>query len=252
MIRLAIVDDQALVREGLSLILAAQSDIEVVAALPDGPALLDFVARYSDAADVILLDLCLPGEDGVQTLGRVRRRFPGAGVRVLMLTTIGRAVDIQRALAAGADGFVLKDATGDELAAAVRGAYGGVTALSASVAEVLWPGRRDTVDGSGPGPDGRSDVRPPAAGSLLDSPAARVAALTPREREILDLLAEGLANQDIARSLHLAERTVKTHVSSVLAKLGVASRTQAALLARDLSDARGTFPSAGVASAGPR
>jgi len=199
----------------------------VVAALPDGPALLDFMGRQPDAAEVILLDLYLPGADGVQTLGQLRRQFPQVRARVLMLTTIGRAAEIQRALAAGADGFVLKDTTGDELASAVRGVHGGVTTLSTSAAEVLWP-RRQATEGTGPGPD-----RNP-----LDSPAGRVASLTPREREILDLLAEGLANQDIARSLRLAERTVKTHVSSVLAKLGVTSRTQAALLARDLSGVR--------------
>lgn len=226
MIRLAIVDDQALVREGLALILDAQPDIEVVAVLPDGPALLDLMRQSDEPADVILLDLCLPGLDGVQVLHQLRSRAAAPAARVLMLTTIGRATDIQRALAAGADGFVLKDATGDELAAAIRGAHAGVTALSSSVTQALWPQRRPaaatTTDGT--------------AGRGADSPAARVASLTVREREILDLLGQGLANQEIARVLHLAERTVKTHVSSVLAKLGVTSRTQAALVARDLSD----------------
>lgn len=228
MIRLVIVDDQALVREGLSLILAAQSDIDVVAALPDGPALLDFMERQPEAVEVILLDLYLPGADGVQALDQLRRQFPQVRARVLILTTIGRAAEIHRALAAGADGFVLKDATGDELASAVRGVHGGVTTLSTSAAEALWPGRRDAAN----------DHRPGAEVVALDSPADRIASLTPREREILDLLAEGLANQEIARELHLAERTVKTHVSSVLAKLRVASRTRAALLARDLSGVR--------------
>ncbi|MFG3706489.1 response regulator [Micromonospora sp. NPDC047670] len=224
MIRLAIVDDQALVREGLALILDAQPDIQVVSVLPDGPALLDLVRQSDEPADVILLDLFLPGPDGVQVLRQLRSRDPAPASRVLMLTTIGRATDIQRALAAGADGFVLKDATGDELAAAVRGVFAGVTALSSSATQALWPQRhRDaavTTEG--------------AAGRGMDSPAARVASLTAREREILDLLGQGLANQDIARTLSLAERTVKTHVSSVLAKLGVTSRTQAALLVRDV------------------
>jgi DNA-binding NarL/FixJ family response regulator len=227
-IRLVIVDDQALVREGLSLILATQSDIDVVAALSDGPALLEFVDRQPEAVDVVLLDLYLPGADGVQILERLRREHPQVRARVLMLTTIGRAAEIQRALTAGADGFVLKDATGDELASAVRGVHGGVTTLSTSAAEVLWPGRRAGVAGR----------HPESPHPSFDSPAGRIASLTPREREILDRLARGLANQEIARDLHLAERTVKTHVSSVLAKLGVASRTQAALLARDLSGVR--------------
>ncbi|MET7424574.1 response regulator transcription factor [Dactylosporangium sp. NPDC005555] len=203
MIRLAIVDDQALVREGLALILGAEPDIEVVAGFADGAALL----RDPVAADLILLDLYLPGADGVATMLRLRDRQPE--VRVLMLTTVGSAADIQRALTAGADGFVLKDATGAELAAAVRGAHAGVRPLSASAAELLWPRR----------------VAPATAD---------LSALTPREREVLDLLGQGLGNREIAGALTLAERTVKAHVSSVLAKLDVTSRTQAALLARDL------------------
>ncbi|MFE0150827.1 response regulator [Nonomuraea sp. NPDC059007] len=196
MIRLVIVDDQALVREGMSLILGAQPDIEVVAAVEDGPELLAFLA--AGEVDVILLDLYLPGIDGITLL---REHLPRPRPRVLMLTTVGRAAEIQRALAAGADGFVLKDATGEELAAAVRGAHAGVTTLSASAGRLL------------------ARARPPG-----------LEALTAREREVLDLVAEGLSNQDIARTLGLAERTVKAHVSNVLAKLGVTSRTQAARL----------------------
>jgi len=205
MLRLVIVDDQALVREGLGLILGGLPDIEVVAELPDGAALLAEPVH----ADVILLDLYLPGADGVTVLRELRRRQPE--VKVLMLTTVGSAADIQRALTAGADGFVLKDATGAELAAAVRGAHAGVRPLSASAAEVLWPRRR-----------------PEPARSGVD-----LGVLTPREREVLDLLGQGLGNREIARTLAVAERTVKTHVSNVLAKLDVSSRTQAALLARE-------------------
>ncbi|GAB3827516.1 response regulator [Dactylosporangium cerinum] len=204
MIRLAIVDDQALVREGLALILGAEPDIEVVAGFADGAELLRDPVR----ADLILLDLYLPGADGVATMRELRARQPG--VKVLMLTTVGSAADVQRALTAGADGFVLKDATGAELAAAVRGAHAGVRPLSASAAELLWP-RRPAQPRRGPD----------------------LSALTPREREVLDLLGQGLGNREIAAELDLAERTVKTHVSNVLTKLDVTSRTQAALLARN-------------------
>ncbi|RKR91026.1 LuxR family two component transcriptional regulator [Micromonospora pisi] len=214
MIRLVIVDDQALVREGLSLILDAQPDFEVVAELPDGDALLELLAEDPVVADVILLDLYLPGADGVRVLGQLRSRLPEVSAKVLMLTTVGRAADIQRALTAGADGFVLKDASGGELAAAVRGAYAGVTALSASAADLLWP----------------STPAPAAADA-----GARLRTLTQREREVLALLGQGMSNQDIARDLALAERTVKAHVSNLLGKLAVTSRTQAALIARDLS-----------------
>jgi DNA-binding NarL/FixJ family response regulator len=201
-IRLVIVDDQALVREGLSLILGRQPDIEVVAELADGDALL----RSDVDADVILLDLYLPGRDGVAVL-----RARSFAAKVLVLTAVGSAADVQRALAAGADGFVLKDATGAELAAAVRGAHAGVRPLSASAAELLWPRT--------------------AAPAVAD-----LGVLTAREREVLRLLGQGLSNREIARTLDLAERTVKTHVSNLLAKLAVESRTQAALLAQGLRD----------------
>lgn len=193
MIRVLVVDDHALVREGLALVLGARDDIDVVAQYASGEDLL-----AADAvADVVLLDLYLPGLDGIEVLRRIRRRGPEP--KVLMLTTIGRPREIRRALAEGAAGFVLKDSTGDELVAAVRAAAAGITAMT------------------------------PAAAAVLSASAA--ATLTPREQDVLALLGQGMTNRDIAAELRLAERTVKVHVGNVLAKLGVTSRTQAALLA---------------------
>ncbi|MFE0020927.1 response regulator [Amycolatopsis sp. NPDC059021] len=193
MIRVQIVDDHALVREGLALILAARPDIEVAGQYASGPELL----AAGTEADVVLLDLYLPGIDGLAVLRRLRER--PAPPRVLMLTTVGRPREIREALASGADGFMLKDSSGDELAAAVRAAADGVTALSPSAAAAL----------TAKGEEG----------------------LTRREQDVLALLAEGLSNRDIAARLRLAERTVKVHVGNVLAKLGVTTRTQAALAA---------------------
>ncbi|MYW92471.1 response regulator transcription factor [Amycolatopsis rubida] len=203
MIRVRVVDDHALVREGLALILGAQPDIDVLGAHADGAGLL---SALDPATDVVLLDLYLPGTDGIEVLHRVR------GPKVVMLTTIGRASEIRRALAAGASGFVLKDSTGAELAAAVRAAHEGITAMS------------------------------PAVAAALRAPAAE--GVTPRERDVLLLLGRGLSNRDIAAELGLAERTVKAHVGNLLAKLQVESRTQAALLAEEiLGNPAGTVPS---------
>ncbi|WAL64883.1 response regulator transcription factor [Amycolatopsis cynarae] len=195
MITVAVVDDQALVREGLALILGTRPGIEVTEQYGCGEDLL----RQDTDVDVVLLDLYLPGIDGLEVLRRLRRS-PGRRPRVLMLTTVGRQHEIRQALAAGADGFVLKDSTGDELVAAVRAAADGLTAMSAS-----------------------------ATAALTGAPEEP---LTPRERDVLRLLGEGLSNREIAGRLRLAERTVKVHVGNLLAKLGVSTRTQAALLAR--------------------
>jgi DNA-binding NarL/FixJ family response regulator len=189
-VRVVVVDDQALIREGLALVLNTQPDIDVVGQYASGEELL----AADDPVDVVLLDLYMPGMGGIDTL----RQLPKGNPRVLMLTTIGRSREIRQALAEGASGFVLKDSTGAELAAAVRGVHEGMTVISPAAAEAL---------------------------------CAREPDLTPRERDVLAMLGIGLSNKDIAARLGLAERTVKVHVGNVLAKLGVPSRTQAALQA---------------------
>ncbi|TCP47376.1 LuxR family two component transcriptional regulator [Tamaricihabitans halophyticus] len=207
MVRVVVVDDQALVLEGLALVLSAQPGIEVVGQCADGAELLRLLAECP--VDVVLLDLYLPGMDGIETLRQLKGQLKGqldGGIaeapRVLLLTTIGRRHEITRALAEGAAGFVLKDSTGDELAAAIHGVWRGLTVIS------------------------------PAAADALGAPGSPQ--LTTRESQVLGLLGDGLSNQDIADRLGLAERTVKVHVGNVLGKLGVRSRTEAALRAAAL------------------
>ena len=202
-ITVMIADDHPVVRQGLRVLLSLHGDIDVVAEAADGAAAVELAAAV--APEVILLDLKLPGLDGLGVLAELRDR--GLAPRVLVLTSVGDPASVTVAMRAGAAGFLYKDVDPDALVRAVRSVHDGHTVLA-----------------------------PEAASTLVDSRgrAAAVAglgALTAREREVLAQIAEGRSNREIARLLHVSEKTVKTHVSSVLAKLGVADRTQAALYA---------------------
>jgi DNA-binding NarL/FixJ family response regulator len=198
-----IADDHPVVRQGLRVLLSLHSDIEVVAEAGSGAEAVDLAGAV--APDVILLDLKLPGLDGVGVLAELRQR--GLPSRVLVLTSVADPASVTVAMRSGAAGFLYKDVDPDALVRAVRSVHDGHTVLAPEAAGSLV----------------RSGARATAAGGL--------AALTAREREVLAQLAEGRSNREIARLLHMSEKTVKTHVSSVLAKLGVADRTQAALYA---------------------
>jgi DNA-binding NarL/FixJ family response regulator len=208
-IRVVLADDQPMVRAGLRTILESDPGIEVVAEADDGQGALAALAAHR--ADVVLLDIRMPGMDGLTAAETVRARHPG--VRVVIVTTFNEDRYVARALDAGVDGFVLKSADPYELIGGVKAAMNGGTVLSPVVARQILTSLR-----------GRD---------LQDRLAARdgVAALTPREREVLALLGRGLANAQIARQLHLAEGTVKIHISAILGKLGLDNRVQAAILA---------------------
>jgi DNA-binding NarL/FixJ family response regulator len=202
-ISVLIADDHPVVRQGLRVLLSVQGDIDVVGEAGDGRAAVDLAAAL--APRVILLDLKLPGLDGLEVLAELRDR--GLPARVLVLTSAADPAAVTLAMRAGAAGFLYKDVDPDALVRAVRSVNDGNTLLA-----------------------------PEAAGLLVRSGAGRDAvrglgALTGREREVLAQIAEGRSNREIARLLRVSEKTVKTHVSSVLAKLGVADRTQAALYA---------------------
>lgn len=202
MIRVVIVDDHPLVRAGLESLLATAPDIEVAGVADDGAQAEPLVADKSP--DVVLMDLSMPGMDGTEATRAVRAAHPD--VPVVILTTFSDRERILAALDAGAIGYVLKDAEPDELVRAVRAAAGGDAPLSPRAArELLGATRR-------------------AEG--LDQ-------LSNREREVLALVREGLANKVIAMRLGIAEKTVKAHLTSVYESIGVSDRTGAALWARD-------------------
>ncbi|MET9374771.1 response regulator [Streptomyces sp. NPDC003035] len=213
-IRVIIVDDQAMVRAGFAALLSAQTDIDVVGEAPDGRQGVD-VAR-STHPDVVLMDVRMPEMDGLAAAREILNPPPGVTHRpkVLMLTTFDVDDYVYEALRAGASGFLLKDAPPADLISAVRVVAAGEALLAPSVT------RRLIADfaASKPAPRG-------------DRVALRLNGLTPRETEVLELIARGLSNQEIADRLVLAEQTVKTHIGRVLAKLDLRDRAQAVIFA---------------------
>lgn len=208
MIRVAVVDDQQLVRDGLASILDAQPDVEVVCEAAHGQELLDFLSA-GRAADVVLLDLRMPVMDGIATLAALAIH-PGRPA-VLVVTTFDRDELVLEAIAAGADGYVLKRGSRHELLRAVRSVASGDSVLDPEITKIVLGRVRSN----------RSSVPADLASFRL----------TPREREILALVGGGLSNDEIATHLVLSPHTVKTHLTSLLAKTASRDRTQAALLA---------------------
>jgi DNA-binding NarL/FixJ family response regulator len=201
-IRVMIVDDHAIVRDGLARLLDSAEGIEVVATAGDGA---EAVAAATDAApDVVLMDLSMPKVDGVAATRQLTQTHPA--IKVVVLTTFADQRRILDALSAGAAGYLLKDASPDEVIASVRTVVAGGAPLDPKAARVLLDAQQTP----------KSDRQ-----------------LSGREREVLGLLATGLANKQIARRLGIAERTVKAHLTSIFQQLGVTDRTQAALWAQE-------------------
>ena len=199
--RIAIVDDHAMVRSGLAAFLSVADDLELVGEAENGQQALRLCAE--ERPDVVLMDLVMPGMDGVQTTRAIRERFPE--IRVIALTSFPEDRLVQDVLEAGALSYLLKNVGADELARAIRAAREGRSTLAPEAAQVLI---QRATHAPAPGHD-----------------------LSPREREVLALMVQGLSNPEIADRLVVGRSTIKFHVSSILGKLGVQSRTEAVAIA---------------------
>ena len=209
MIGVLVVDDQALVRAGFRMILEAEPDLLVVGEAAEGEQAVAQVRACRP--DVVLMDVRMPGVDGIEATRRILAADQGSGVRVIMLTTFDMDEYVYDALRAGASGFLLKDVVPEQLVEGIRAVATGASLLAPAVTRRLIEAYLDRP-------------RRPA-------PAASIGGLTPREGEVLGLLGAGLSNGEIAGKLVVSETTVKTHVASVLMKLGLRDRVQAAIFA---------------------
>jgi DNA-binding NarL/FixJ family response regulator len=205
-IRVFLVDDHVVVRRGMRAFFEMLDEIEVLGEAADGQAALDelaVMAARDGLPDVVLMDLLMPRLDGIGATKAIKQKYPN--VEVVALTSFSEAERVHLALEAGAAGYLLKDAEADEVVAAISAAHRGEVHLDPVAARKLT----------------RSMITPQRSATVL----------TPREREILVIVAQGRSNRDIANALVISERTARTHVSNVLTKLALASRTQAALWA---------------------
>jgi two-component system, NarL family, response regulator DevR len=214
-VRVLLLDDHEVVRRGVRDLLDAEEDIEVVAEASDGAAALQAVAEFEP--DVAVLDVQLPDVSGVEVCRSIRAEHPG--VRCLMLTSFADDEALDRAVVAGAAGYVLKQIRGGDLVDAVRRVARGESLIPPELAARAAERLRRLADQD-----------------------RRLEGLTPQERRILDLLAEGRSNREIAGTLYLAEKTVKNYVSNLLAKLGMSRRTEAAVYAARLEERRQARP----------
>lgn len=222
-VKVLVVDDQQLMRDGISSLLSIQDGIEVIGTATNGQEAIEQALALTP--DVILMDVRMPVMNGITATEQIRRQLPTC--QVLMLTTFDDEEDIVKALIAGANGYLLKDIPAQDLAQAVHLAHRGIYQIEPSIASKLV-GLLTKQAGSGPAA--------PAAPAKKENSAQVVAAqfdLTEREMEVLQLIATGATNREIAEELVVSEGTVKNHVSNILSRLGLRDRTQAAIFARE-------------------
>ena len=215
LVKVMVVDDQQLMRDGISSLLSIQEGIEVVGLAADGQEAIDKALEL--APNVILMDIRMPVMDGITATGQIRCQLPTC--QVLMLTTFDDDEYIVKALVAGASGYLLKDIPAQDLAQAVKLTHKGIYQLEPSIVGKLI------------GVIGNIPAKPTE--TVSTSPAVEIADLTEREVEVLRLIATGATNREIAAELVISEGTVKNHVSNILSRLGLRDRTQAAIYARE-------------------
>ena len=208
-IRVAVVDDQALFVSGMQMLIESQPDLEFVGSATTGRAGIELVGR--EAPDIVLMDVRMPGMDGIEATARIL--VPGVSTRVVVLTTFQRDEAVFRAIRAGASGFVTKDATPEFVLEAIRSVHAGASVLAPSATFDLVK---------------RFAATPADSGRPLE---LAIAALTPREKDIFILVARGLSNSEVAAAAFVSEATAKTHIRSILFKLGLQSRIQVVIFA---------------------
>jgi DNA-binding NarL/FixJ family response regulator len=213
MIRVLLVDDQPLIRRGLRALLKPEPDLEIVGEAENGERAIEILQTIE--ADVILMDIRMPIMDGVAATQAIVPAYPNT--KILILTTFDDTAYVTQALQNGASGYLLKDTPAPELVSAIGLIHKGYTQLSPGIAQKLL-------------------TPPPTPPSQVSSPQAQVQTpLTPREEEILSLIAQGSNNREIAQFLYISEKTVKNHITNLLSRLGLRDRTQAAIYFHSLN-----------------
>ncbi len=220
MIRILIVEDQTIIRQGLRRLLEAQPDLEIVGEAENGQQSIEQVTQL--LPDLVLMDIRMPIMDGLTATQIICDRFPT--VKVLILTTFDDEQYIETLMQIGTVGYLLKDTPSEELAQAIRSAHRGYTQLGPGLFQKIFPQRSNFS------PIAKSIAK---SGLVQDHPS--VADLTPREQEVLSLIAMGSSNREIAEMLCISEKTVKNHVSNILSRLNLRDRTQAAVFAHSWS-----------------
>jgi DNA-binding NarL/FixJ family response regulator len=218
MIRLLLVDDQALIRRGLKALLKPETELEMIGEAADGQAALLQIEALQP--DLVLMDIRMPIMDGVAATREISQRFPQ--VKVLILTTFDDTEYVSQALQCGAAGYLLKDTPVEELVQAIQLVHKGYTQLAPGLAQKLMAGATAATTAA-------TTTTIGASTTALDAYE-----LTPREQEILNLIAAGASNKEIAQQLYISEKTVKNHITSILSRLGLRDRTQAAILVHSI------------------